>query len=182
MLLDLVSLREHARSAYERARVRRALVGASPVVLVAGIAAVFSTRLLLTCGLGLTVAVAGVVLLWRGGGLERVVLPGVLAGLVPLTASLCATRYGHACFGGACMQVCLASSALGGVGAGLLLSRWRSVRETPRRLMLAAGLVLLTGAMGTSCVGLNGVLALSLGLGLSLVAAELFRRLRPGVA
>lgn len=171
------SFEVRARRAYEWARVRRALWGVTPLLVLIPVAAFFSARVLTTCLAGVAGLVVGAVCLWRGEGLQRALVPGVLAGLVPLTLSLCANRYGHACFGGLCMQVCLAASALGGVGAGVLVSRWPALQQERGAVVLtAAAMGLLVGAMGSSCVGLNGVLALVLGFGVTLTGARLLRR------
>lgn len=169
------TLELRARRAYELARVRRALWGVGPLLLVLGLAAFFSSRVVTTCLVGAAGLAVGAFSLWRGEGLQRALVPGVIAGLVPLTFSLCATRYGHACFGGACMQVCLAAAALGGIGAGLIVSRWTR-REGGSVVITAAALGLLTGSMGSSCVGLNGVLMLALGFSMTMAVASLARR------
>lgn len=177
MTLSAGTLESRARRAYEWARVRRALWGVSPLLLVVAVAAVFSARWLTTTAVGAASLVIGGVLLWRGGGLQRALVPGVTAGLVPLVFSLCANRYGHACFGSLCMQVCLAASALGGVGAGVMVSRW-AARQHERSFVVAtaAALGLLVGSMGSSCVGINGVYALALGFAATLTVGLLLAR------
>lgn len=169
------TLELRARRAYELARVRRAVWGVAPLLLVLGVAAFFSSRVVTTCLVGAAGLAVGAFSLWRGDGLQRTLVPGVVAGIVPLTFSLCATRYGHACFGSACMQVCLAAAALGGVGAGLVVSRWTR-REGGSVVLMAAALGLLIGSMGSSCVGLNGVLMLALGFSVTMAAGSLARR------
>ncbi len=165
----LEALAARARRAYEWARLRRALVDVLPVVVLVALATAFTTRVVSTGLVGAVLAVTGVFSLWLGHGLQRALLPGVLAGTLPLAMVFCAARVGHACMGAACLSVCLGASALGGVGAGLVVDAWaRRAHVRGTVVAVASGFGLLTGAMGTTCVGLRGVAALAGGFALAL--------------
>src|SRR5688572_9234147 len=97
--IDLERVERRARFKYEWSRVRRALLGFAPAMLVVGIAALFARYPSSALMFGLLMFVVGVTLLWYGRDLKRAVLPGLVAGIVPLTLVLCANRVGHACMG-----------------------------------------------------------------------------------
>jgi hypothetical protein len=65
------------------------------------------------------------------------------------------------------MEFCFGTSALGGAAAGALIGSWAFERRVSAPLLLTASAFgLLTGAMGSTCVGLLGVVALAIGFGL----------------
>jgi len=70
--------------------------------------------------------------------------------------------------------VCLSASALGGAGAALIIGNW-AFREAARPGVFAAGsgLGLLTGSLGSMCVGVAGVIALLAGFALAIAAQRL---------
>jgi hypothetical protein len=69
----------------------------------------------------------------------------------------------------------------GGVLAGLLIARVAARSENPLVVFFsAAATALFTGAIGSSCVGVHGVVGMGLGLGLGLVPMLAFRRFRRG--
>lgn len=167
--LQIVETR--ARRAYEWARLRRALFGTTPVALLVGLAALFTTRFLHTGLIGLVLLIVAVAALWWGRGLQRALVPGVLAGTLPLVTALCATRLGHALMGPACMPLCYLASFTGGVGAGLIVGAWGFQKSTRLSVVgMAAGFGLLTGSMGSSCIGRWGVAVLAAGFVLALGA------------
>lgn len=146
-----------ARRAYEGARVRRALLGVLPVVALAALASLFTTELATTAAAGAALIAAGVICLWWGHDFQRALVPGLMAGAFPLMAVICTARYGHLCFGDWCMTACFVSSGLGGIGSGLIVGGWW--RKKHARLAIvatAAGVGLVTGAMGTTCIGSKG--------------------------
>ncbi|HEX2882150.1 MAG TPA: hypothetical protein VHO25_21670, partial [Polyangiaceae bacterium] len=110
----------------------------------------------------------GVLLLWYGQGLQRAVLPGVFAGLIPLASALCANHFGHVCTGGGCVSLCLPACILGGVSAGALLGYWARGRSWGF-VLAASSLALLTGAMGCGCIGYAGVLGLLAGYAVGVI-------------
>lgn len=177
--IDLDTAQYRARRAYELARVQRAVVGFAPVLVVVAIAAILGVRPALVLALGGLLYVLGTVLLWRGQDLGRAVLPGVVAGLLPLSLALCAKHMGHACVGGACMTVCLPACCVGGVGAGLLMAWFGSRRQRSAWFWgLASAVTVLTGALGCLCVGLAGVAGLAGGYALGLAPGALRAALR----
>lgn len=169
-----------ARWAYEWARLRRALLGALPVVLVVAGAAAATTTPAATATAGVILVAASVVALWRGQGHQRAFLPGLVAGVPPLVLALCATHLGHAWLGELCMPVCLAACALGGLGGGLLVGRWARRTGAPlMQLGAAAGFGILTGTLGSSCVGVTGVALVAAAFLPAAVALPLLAPSRP---
>ncbi len=158
-------LESKARRAYEWSRLRRALLGALPLLLLAVPAVALATKPVWSALVGAGLMLGVVVSLWFGHGLPRVAALGIAAGAVPLSLVLCTWRVGHACAGPWCMQLCLGSSALGGAAAGAIIARWAfEKRFSAGRLAMALGFGVLTGAMGSTCVGSRGVVALVVGL------------------
>jgi hypothetical protein len=173
--VDLARIERRARFRYERARARDALFGFAPVLAIVASAALLGRHSTLTLGLGLVLLIAGTVLLWYGREPKRAVLPGVLAGLIPLVIVLCANRL-HGCSGDNCMMVCIPACVAGGVLAGLVVAAVAARRHAPLAFWVSvSGLTLLTGAMGCACVGYAGVLGLGAGYALG-VLPGIFRR------
>lgn len=166
-LLPAPLLLSRAKRAYEWCRFRRALIGALPLALLIGPAMLLAPRVVPTVILGTTLALGAVGLLWFGRGFPRAAFLGVAAGALPLGLVLCAARWGHACAGSLCMQFCFGVSALGGAAAGALIGSWAfEQRVSALHFLTASSFGLLTGAMGSSCVGMFGVVALAVGVGL----------------
>jgi hypothetical protein len=163
MPLTAQALKTRARRAYEWARLRRSALSVSPLILLVAVGAVAGTRPALTAAIGAGLLVWGMVSLWIGSGLQRSLMPGVLAGLAPLSLVACASRYGHACTGASCRSLCLTASVAGGCAAGLFIGRWvaRQAASVPMAAA-ATGAALLTGSMSCSCLGLRGIGALTL--------------------
>ena len=164
-----------ARRAYEWGRLRRALLGALPLALLIAPALALTPRVVPTIILGTTLVLGAIGLLWFGHGFPRAALLGVAAGALPLGLVLCSARLGHACAGSMCMEFCFGTSALGGAAAGALIGSWAFKKHVSALLLVTASAFgLLTGAMGSTCVGLLGVGALVVGFGLG-VAVEWIR-------
>ena len=118
-----------------------------------GSAVMFGSMLFFSCAF----------LLWRGQTMHKAVLPGLLAGVIPLTFAIMANR-GHACAGGHCSTWCLPACITGGVVAGFAVSWFAKKRGLDWRFLLGASAVsLLTGAMGCACIGYSGVFGLAAG-------------------
>lgn len=157
-------LESKARRAYEWSRVRRALLGALPILVLAVPAVALATKPVWSALVGAGLMLGVVASLWFGHGLPRVALLGVAAGTLPLSLVLCTWRVGHACAGAWCMPLCLGSSAVGGAAAGAIIARWAfEKRFSAGRLVVALGFGVLTGAMGSTCVGSRGLVALVVG-------------------
>lgn len=163
--------RRRARLMYEWARLRRALVGFAPALLVVALAAFITPRPASALLFGGALFCAGVALLWYGHDLHRAVLPGVLAGVVPLAVALCANQVGHVCTGASCVSLCLPACAGGGLIAGITVSVIGHRRKLGGGFWIAGSVVaLLTGAMGCACIGYAGLFGLLAGYGFGLLA------------
>ncbi len=164
MAPDLSTLAARARRAYEWSRLRRASLVAVPLgLLVLGAAALASQPLPVVL-FGAALVAEGVASLWWGHGFERGLVPGVLAGLLPFGAITCAAQIGHACAGSACYSICLSTSTVGGVAAGLAVGTWALRRAAPwTSWSTACSAALLTGSLGCTCTGWRGLAALGLG-------------------
>jgi hypothetical protein len=180
--MESVERIEHrARFRYELARMRRALFGFAPVLVIVGLAMIFAKRPSWTLGFGVAVFAVGTALLWYGRDLRRAVLPGLAAGIVPLALVLCANQVGHACMGDRCMALCIPACAAGGVAAGLVVAILGIRRRAGVGFWIAGSSVaLLTGAMGCGFVGYAGLVALLVGFGAGLVPGLVSKLLRGG--
>jgi hypothetical protein len=161
---DLSRLARRTRWRYERSRAWRALWGFSPSALLVALATALAARPVATGSFGALLFLVGATLLWHGRAFKYAVLPGVAAGLVPLTLAICANRMGHACLDGNCVTVCLPACGIGGLGAGLLSSFVARRSGHGWAVWTASSATaLLTGAMGCVCIGTAGLMALVLG-------------------
>jgi len=166
---DLAQVRRRVRVAYEIGRLRLALLGILPVILIVALAACFSHRPMSALWLGVATVTVGATMLWYGREPQRAVLPGIAAGLVPLALALCANHV-HVCGIDGCSSLCVPACALGGVIAGLGVASVGNRRRAGAGFWLSAsGLALLTGAMGCACVGYAGIAGLALGFGAGVV-------------
>jgi hypothetical protein len=176
---DLAALERRVRRRYEWARVRRALLGFAPSLLVVAAAAAFAKQSVSALAFGGAMFVFGVSALWYGRNVRRAVLPGLGLGLVPLALALCANHLHHACMGGACMSVCLPACTAGGLLAGVGMAVIGRRQQQGLAYWGAASLIaVLTGAMGCSCVGYAGVVGLMLGYGAGLLPLAVRRLVR----
>lgn len=191
--IDSVSLARALRRRYEWSRAWRAMLGFAPACMLILIAAYLSPRSISVLLFGAVLFGNAVLLLWYGQGLQRAVLPGVMVGLIPLTAALCANHFGHVCTGSACVSLCLPACILGGVSAGVLLGFWaqkrlgggnRNAENGGERhgaqrhgalgfVLASSSIALLTGAMGCGCIGYAGVFGLLAGYLIGLLPAAL---------
>jgi len=107
MAADLIRAEARARRAYESARGRRGLLYAVPLLAVVLAVVLLGYRPEATLPIGVLLYGASAVLLWRGQQLGAGVLPGAVAGLIPLALALSAKGYGHVCTGSACVSLCV---------------------------------------------------------------------------
>ena len=171
------AIARRTRVRYEWSRVKRAAIGLAPLLVVVAVATAVARRPAMTGAFGFAAFISGATLLWYGRDPQRAVLPGVLAGLVPLVLALCANRL-HFCTGGACVSWCMPACSLGGLVSGFLVARVGSQRRAAPSFWLASSaLALLVGAMGCACVGYAGLAGLALGFGVG-VMPGLLRRIR----
>jgi len=160
---ELLRVERRVRWAYELGRLRLSLLGMLPVVVVVALAVVVTHRPVSALAFGALTVLSGAVMLFYGRDPQRAVLPGVAAGLLPLTLALCASHF-HACGPNGCSTLCLPACVVGGVASGLVVAAVGHRRQAgPAFWLSASGLALLTGAMGCTCVGYSGVVGLVAG-------------------
>jgi len=177
--LDLALAEARAKSAYEAGRRGLASWVALPLVALGVLAACLGTRPAYALAVGALIAVLAWVCIWRGRVAGRAVLPGVLAGLIPLSLAYAAQSYGHVCTGSACYGLCVPACTTGGVLAGLVIARLGRKVSSPFMFWGTAALLAgLEGSLGCSCVGFGGVIGLGLGLIVTFVPAWIITRRR----
>lgn len=163
-----------ATASYERGRLGFALRWALPVALLPLASLALGSRLTSVLALGLALVAALAFGLFRGGTLLRSAVAGLEAGLIPLALAHAAQLYGHVCTPTGCSTLCVPACAAGGLLAGAFIAvRTRRAARPLVATGAAAGLALLTGSLGCSCVGYFGVLALLGGIFLSLPVTRL---------
>ena len=178
--LDLDALKRRARAAYERGRLWRACVEAWPVIVVVAVALAFTSRpgIVAVLGLGLTLGV--IALGWYGHGWQRAIVPGLLAGSLPLVAGLGACHIPHACSGPECMRWCMPVIGIAGIAGGLYAgARLRRIGARRRgEVLVIATVATWTGAMGCFAFGFGGLLGVAAGVLLGTAPALVYARAR----
>lgn len=165
MTIDLQSIEKRSRQAYERGRHARAACFSALLAALGLFSLFFGTRPTLTVVISGALACVAWLCFWQGKHFEKAVIPGVLAGLIPLSLALLARSYGHVCTGSECVSLCLPACSVGGVAAGMLVTR--HAKRSSKGITAAAisgSLALLIGSLGCSCAGYSGVLGMLLGL------------------
>ena len=153
-----------ARRRYEWTRARRALLGFLPMAVLIGLACAASDRPVWASAFGSSLFALGVVVLWYGRDLRRAVLPGVVAGIVPLGLVMGARHLGHTCDGLTCTSLCLTACVVGGALAGLVVGSSKLARSAgPGFWLVASSLAVLTGAIACARLGAAGIVGLLLG-------------------
>lgn len=174
-------LREQAKRAYEIGRIKHAAALSIPTLLLGGMVALMSHEVTLPLLLASLLYLVSMFLLWWGRAPGRSVLPGVIYGLLPLSAGVIAELHGHVCMGSTCFGVCLPLCIGGGILAGLFIARVAARSESPLSVFFsAAATALFTGAIGNSCVGFHGIIGMGAGIALGLVPMKVLRHLRHG--
>jgi hypothetical protein len=177
---DLHIVRERARRALERGRVRHAALAVGLLLPVLALVVVVAPRAGWAAAWSAGAALVAFVALWRGQAWARGVLPGFVCALLPLASAHAAARIGHLCTGDGCVSLCAPLCASGGVLAGLALARW--MRRQPSAwsaYAVSAALVVAVGATGCTCLGLGGVLGVLGGVLFGGVALALGRSPAP---
>lgn len=152
------ALRSTVRYAYERGRLRFGMRAAPFVGAMMVVSWWLSKRPSVTmAGGGLLLAVA-VLFRWWGGAYGRAVMPGLLAGVLPLVLPLLLRSGGHCCIGGICWSFCMVACIGGGLVAGAIVGRLSANEEaSPWKFLGAATLVaMVAGTMGCAVAGLAG--------------------------
>jgi hypothetical protein len=177
--VDIDQLRRRVRVAYEWGRLRRALLGLAPALLLGAVAAWIGGKPSGSAPFGLGLFVVGVTALWYGREPHRAVFPGIVAGLIPVVLILSTMRVGHLCFGARCTSVCIVACAAGGLGAGVVVGFLgaRARRGAPFWIT-ASALALLTGAIGCTCPGSAGLAGLAAEYGTGTLPALSVRSFR----
>jgi hypothetical protein len=156
-----LALEQRARRAYELGRIRSAIRVTPFIAAGAAVAILCGRPLALTAAVGSALLVLCVVLADAGGAAGRAVWSGLMAGVAPLAMPLFMITVGHACFGDACMRLCLPACIAGGAVAGVAVARMAARHSGDWRFVSAAlAIATLTGAMGCSTAGAAGVLGM----------------------
>ena len=176
--IEIAQLQKRVRLTYEFSRLRRAALGMVPVLGIVAVATLFTHRPASAMAFGAAAVLAGLTMLWFGREPQKAVLPGIVAGIVPLVFALSA-NYVHSCGMHGCSTWCVPACALGGVVSGLVVAGMGNQRRAgPMFWISASSLALLIGAMGCSCVGYTGLGGLALGF-VSGTVPGLLRRISP---
>lgn len=161
MELDRLLVERGVRRAYELGRLGDAVVGALPIALLGAVAVGLGPARWFGALVGLALVLTVVLCLWRGLLLGAAVVPGVLAGMVPLVLVHLANHASPGCAVSGCGAYCVEACVAGGLAAGLLVVRFARRRSRPVAAWGVAGLLaLLTGGLGCTCVGYTGALAM----------------------
>jgi hypothetical protein len=159
------ALKERARRAYERGRVRYAVWMALPTAVVALLGGLMGEPAGLEALTGMLLFGVAVFCYYRGQHVEKGVLPGIAAGAIPFVFAHVARASEHCGACGECTSFCLPACVLGGIAAGLLIAHFAKPSRPARVSWVSAGIVAsLTGALGCACIGVGGILALLGGL------------------
>ena len=169
-VLPPVALRAKARRAYEAGRLRRGLVRALPIPLAAWLAMRLGSTPEHVLAVALPLAVAVVLLHWRGGPAGRAVVPGLSVGTAPLLLPGLAMDCAEAC-SASCALWCRVSCVGGGLLAGALVGLYASRLGSDRIpfALSAAVVATATGAMGCLVGGAVGVAGMLAGFALAAV-------------
>ncbi len=150
-----------ARRAYELGRLRRASRAALIVLPMIGLSLVACSSTELSLGAGAALLLVAIGLGWRGQAYGRAVVPGLLAGSVPLVLPLLLRGGAYCCIGGGCWSVCMVGCIGGGLVAGasvgLAAAAERERAERAIFLLGAATLAGLAGVLGCAIVGAAGI-------------------------
>lgn len=153
------------RRAFVRGRVKYAAGGALVSAVIAGLGVVFSHDPGRALPFALGVVLMSFLWVLQGQTFERMMLPSLLLGTMPLTCSIAAQYVGHACMHGGCSSLCVPLCTAGGVGAGILMARLAGASAQPVRAWIAgASLIACCGAIGCVCVGASGIVGMAAGL------------------
>jgi hypothetical protein len=154
-------IRRRARSAYEMGRMRRALVRALPVPMLALVSLLGSHQHMLTVAVAAIAAASIIVFEQLGGDVGAGAHRGFLFGLVPFAASMATRPLGHIEAFGMCFHGCVAVCAAASTVMMLFLVYAARQRTQAGPYVLGGGWIILTiGATACSCVGIAGIAVL----------------------
>ena len=157
------TLQARAKRAYEWARLKRALVHATPALAFLMLLS-FEGATPVRLALAMALYVSAVFALMVGQGAEEAVLPSLVYGIVPFAVVRLAESSGHVCMGEACISWCLPACIAGGIAGGALVGLRGARAKDPLGYHLASTtMVFLVGAMGCQCAGNAGLLGMASG-------------------
>jgi hypothetical protein len=168
--LDDRALERRARSVYEAARWRRALLRAWPVPVAAWLAVRLGATETHVIALAVPLAIATIAWVWRGGSAGRAVAPGLAAGTAPLILPGLAMDCAAAC-SASCVTWCSVSCVAGGILAGAVVG-FRAARFADGGWTfgaVAAAVAATTGAMGCFVGGMLGVMGMLMGFAIGAI-------------
>lgn len=152
------------RAAYERGRMRAALVRGLPAIAVVVAAALLLGGEWVRVWSAAGVAAAAWFLLWRGQAFGAGVFPGVAAGIVPLVTSTVMAAGGHSCtMGGGCecSTACIVACSVAGSASGFLLAV--VLRRQPTAALTGAVVAIGVGLIGCAPLGFSSAAGMALG-------------------
>ena len=162
------------RSAYERGRMRDAVIHSVVVAAIVGVLLVAAGRSIPQLVLGAVLVVVFLISRWRGMSWAQGAAVGVFAGVVAALGPSCVVMQGGACVGPGCTAIGEAVCAIGGVVAGVVIG----LRARDRRALVAATVVaVLESAIGCWPFGL----AAAAGTGATLLAGTCCARVVRGI-
>jgi hypothetical protein len=171
------ALADRARRAYERGRWQAALWRATPLLPLLAWTVSWCRYPALAAACGAAVVALTVAFAWRGGTWGRAIVPGLAAGIAPLTLPLLVRSAGDVCMGGMCCSLCAVSCVAGGIVAGILVGRRAVALPEGRGAFLAAAgsLAVLAGAPGCALAGVVGLAGLLAGFAVGTAPAAVAR-------
>ncbi len=178
--IDTASLRARAKRAYEVGRFREALAFAVFVVPMVVLSLLVCRQPGLTGLGGSALLLLAIGFRWRGGAVGRAVMPGLLAGSVPLVLPVLLRSSGHCCIGGACWSICMLGCVAGGVLAGVAVGVAAQAELERRWTFLSAATLIagLSGLLGCAIVGAAGIAGMVISCVASSVQVAVVARLR----
>jgi hypothetical protein len=168
---DMTHPRADARRAYELGRLKLGLRTAALAIPMLGLSVAAGGKPATTALAGAALVVLSVYFRWRGQAWGRGVLPGLIAGSLPLVLPPLLRSSGHFCMGGGCWSVCMIGCVLGGALAGMTIGIASAAEKQQRTaFLLSASLVAgLAGVLGCSIVGAAGIT----GMAIAVIASSL---------
>ena len=168
---ETARMKANLRRAYELGRLRMALRPALLVIPMVALSLAFCHHAALTMAVGLGLFALAVAFGWRGRTDARAVLPGLLAGTVPLVLPMLLRGSGHCCVNGACWSMCMVGCVAGGLAAGIAVGLAAAIHATERWTFLVAATAVAgtAGILGCATAGTAGIA----GMVLAVVATSL---------
>lgn len=173
--LDLIEVREKSRRALSRSLFWEAMLPSGLAMLVISAGLVLGGKD--AAYFGVIALVVALVSGFSGVSWGRLALAAVVAGTIPLGCGVLSSCVGHVCIGGSCASLCVPTCAAGGVVSGWFYGRAIEKARGGWVPAAAGGLLLCSlGAMGCSCAGHMGILAMAGGFALTVTGRALLRR------